>query len=239
MDELSNTISDQIGVYGPWLVFFLLYLSGIGIPLGEDMIIIPAGMLIGQGKFDWWPMAPLAYIGVILADVTWYWICRAFGMKLLRRRWIKRLIHPRRLLEMKYKFDRYGVWVVVISRFIPASRTTMITVVGAFRLSFWKFLIAEVICVGVTVPFQLGLGYLIGYGMPDTKNFIDLLIKIAVVVLVVTVVIFLLGLWLRARKSSRRAPRAPISWLKKGVTYDQKCVSAASDGSAVSRSRKP
>ncbi|MDG2053268.1 MAG: DedA family protein [Phycisphaerales bacterium] len=223
-DDLSLTISNNIGEYGPWLVFFLLYLSGVGIPLGEDIIIIPAGMLIGQGQFGWFPMVPLTYLGVVLADVTWFGICRTFGMKLLRRRLIKRLVHPRRMLEMKYKFDHYGVWVVVVSRFIPASRTTMITVVGAFRMKFWKFLVAEAVCVAVTLPFQLGLGYLIGAGMPDTKNFVDLLIKIAVVVLVVLVAVFLFGLWMRSRKSDNRAPRAPIAWLKRGSTYDPSCV---------------
>ncbi len=237
IDELSEHIFAQINVYGPWLVFFLLYLSGVGIPLGEDMIIIPAGMLIGQGKFGWWPMVPLTYLGVILADISWYGICRAFGMKLLRKRWMKRLVHPRRLLEMKYKFDHYGLWVVVISRFIPASRTTMITVVGAFRLKFWKFLLAEAVCVAITVPFQLGLGYLIGRGMGETKNFVDLLIKIAVVVLVVVVAVFLFGLWLRARKSRHRPPRAPIAWLKQASTYDPSCVHTVGARSTEQESR--
>ena len=68
------------------------------------------------------------------------------------------------------------------------------------------------------------LGYLIGAGMPDAKNFVDLLIKIAVVILVVLVAMFLFGLWMRARKSANRAPRAPIAWLKRGSTYNPSCV---------------
>ena len=43
---------------------------------------------------------------------------------------------------MKYQFDVRGAWVVVLARFIPASRTTTITVAGMMHMNYWKFIAA-------------------------------------------------------------------------------------------------
>ena len=110
MDEVYSNL---LGAYGPLAVFVALLLTGIGIPLGEDVIIIPAGILVGHGKIHLVQTAVAAYAGVLLSDFMWYWLCRKFGTPLLHKRWFKRIVHPRRLLEVKHEIERRGVWVVV------------------------------------------------------------------------------------------------------------------------------
>lgn len=197
----------------PWIVFGLLMLSGFGIPLGEDVIIIPAGMLVGYGDLHWLPIFIGAYFGVVFADILWFTICSIFGTRLAHMRWFKRLMHPKRMLQVKYQLDNRGVWMIVLARFIPASRTTAITVAGMLHMHFWKFVIATVVCVMFTVPAQLFAGWWIAKSL-QAESMIELLLRLVGLVVVVLAVIWGYRLWSSHQKSGKETPRAHASWFK-------------------------
>ena len=211
---MEEVYSNLLGSYGPLTVFVALLLTGIGIPLGEDVVIIPAGILAGNGQINLVQTAIAAYAGVLLSDFMWYWLCRKFGTPLLHKRWFKRIVHPRRLLEVKHEIERRGVWVVVMSRFIPGSRTPAITAAGVLHLPFWKFALAESTTCLITVPLQLGLGFAVGREL-GTMQTADLVLSLIGVVLFILAI--MLGLaWYRQRRPHRKhAPRAKAEWLRR------------------------
>jgi membrane protein DedA with SNARE-associated domain len=199
--------------YGPLAVFALLMLSGIGIPLGEDIVNIPAGMLIAHGQLNPWATLVAAYLGVVLSDCLWFGICHHYGTPLLHKRWFKKMVHPRRLLEAKHQMERRGAWMIVMARFIPASRTTAITVAGMLHLPFWKFLLATASCVCVTAPMQIGAGWLIAKGI-GTKDTADLVWAIIGLAMLLVAVMLALKLW-RQHRAAATKPRAKVMWLKR------------------------
>jgi membrane protein DedA with SNARE-associated domain len=208
-------IEANLSVYGPLAVFLLLLISGFGLALGEEMVTIPAGVFIAHGRLDFLTTALCAYVAIVLADSIWYWICRHYGTPLLHRKWFKRLVHPRRMLEVKHQLERRGVWLIVMTRFIPSSRTTAISVSGMFHMPYWKFVIANMCCVVFTVPLQLGVGYLLGSGMSAEKSFAELLLHVLGIALAIVLVTLIIGWWTRYRFSRRRPPRAKASWLRR------------------------
>ncbi len=202
------------GDFGPVVVFVLLLLTGVGVPLGEDFVTIPAGVLIGEGSMAFWPTAVLAYAGVLLADFTWYGLCSRYGTRLLHRRWFKRVVHPRRLLEVKHQIEERGVWVIVASRFIPGSRTPAITAAGVLHMRFWKFAAVESVCCLFTIPLQLGLGMAIakGLGTKETAGLVQSLIGAVVLILAL---MFALAAWRRFKSRRQRPKRAKAVWLRR------------------------
>ena len=82
-----------ISSYGPLAVLILLILPF----MGEDIIIIPAGFLIGQGHLNPWETFICAYVGAFISDAMWYLACFHYGTRLLHKKWFKRMAHPRRL----------------------------------------------------------------------------------------------------------------------------------------------
>lgn len=199
--------------YGPWLLFGLLMASGVGMALGEDAFIIPAGFLMEQGLMPFWWTIAAAYFGVVFADTLWMLVVRQFSGVIMRFRLFRRMFHPRRILEVKYKFDRWGAWVVVLSRFIPFSRTPVFTAAGLARMKIWKFMIAESASAVPVVGMQLGFGWLLskGFSMTAKQKHIQETILGAVVVIVI---LALLWLWWRRKKLRIKAPRAPVAWLR-------------------------
>lgn len=199
--------------YGPFAVFLLLMLTGIGIPLGEDLITIPAGVLIGYGTLNPWMTVLCAYAGILLSDAMWYGVCYRFGTPLLHRRWFKRLVHPRRLLEVKHQIEHRGAWVVFMSRFVPGSRTPAITASGLLHMPFWRFIGASSAGCVFTVPMQLGLGYLIAKGI-GTNHTADMVQTMVAIVILVLAIMLGLAIWRKYRSQHRAPPRAKARWLR-------------------------
>jgi len=211
---MEQIVLDNLDTYGPVAVFVLLMLSGVGLALGEEMVTLPSGMLIAAGKFDPLVTAVTAYIAIVLADFIWFSICRRYGTQLLHKRFFKRLVHPRRMLEVKHQFERRGAWLIVMARFIPSGRTSAITVAGIMHMPRWKFACATAGCVMLTVPLQLTLGYLAGKGV-GTEDLADLLLKMLGLVILVLAVTAAIAWWTRHRASRRRLPRARAVWLRR------------------------
>jgi len=211
---MEQLINQNLEVFGPYAVFVLLMLSGIGLSLSEDLIVIPAGVLVGGGEMDFWPTLGAAYLGVVLSDCLWFTICRRYGTPLLHKRWFKRLVHPRRLLEAKHEMEQRGAWVVVIARFIPGSRTTTITVAGMLHMPFWKFAVVTACCVCLSAPLQLGAGILIARGT-NSYELTEQIQAIVGVIMFVFALTLLINVLRKRRRKKSRAPRARVRWLKR------------------------
>lgn len=211
---MADFIASEIGIYGPLAVFVLLMFSGIGIPISEDLVIIPAGLFVGNGELPFWPTLLAAYSGVVISDLLWFLICHRYGSHLIHKRWFKRLVHPRRLLEAKYQVERHGAWVIVMARFIPASRTPTITISGLLHLPLWKFAVATASCVLLTAPLQLGLGYLIARGLGSQET-ADLVLYVLTATALLVAALLARRWWLQHRGAQRRMPRARAIWLRR------------------------
>ncbi|MDY7108530.1 MAG: DedA family protein [Planctomycetota bacterium] len=211
---MEQVIWDNLSTYGPIALLGLLLLSGFGIALGEEMVTVPAGMLIAAGRMDLAATALCAYVGVVSADLMWFSICRHYGTPLLHKPWFKRLVHPRRLLEGKHQLERRGAWLIVMARFIPSGRTSAITVAGTLHMPFWKFALATAGCVLITVPLQLTVGFLIGRGL-GTESMGDLWLKMVGLVVLLVALVVLIAWWTAYRSKRRRLPRARAAWLRR------------------------
>ena len=213
---MPKWIEEGIEKFGAITVFVAFLVSGIGLHLSEDLILIPAGWLSANDPKFFWELAAAAYGGIVLGDLGWFLLCRTFGARLLQSKFFKRMFHPRRLLEVKYQIDQRGVLVLIAARFIPGTRTPVITMCGVLHMATWKFITVEAVCVLITAPMQMAIGWLAFHAAEQagvTDIFHQIMIGVAVTLAVV------IGLWLvhraiEQRKSKKRPPRANVAWLR-------------------------
>jgi len=211
---MQEFILENLSTYGPFAVFVLLLLSGFGVPVGEEWVLIPAGALIYSGKFEFFEIAVLAYCGIILADIIWYSICYHYGTPLLHKRWVKRVLHPRRLLQIKHQIERRGIGVIIAARFVPATRSAAITMGGILHMPFWKFLLAEMSCVLITVPIQLGIGYFAAKGLAAASQ-LEWMFHIIGGAILLLLIACITWVWYVKRRRNEHFPRARMAWLRR------------------------
>ncbi len=226
-----------LSAWSPALVLGLLLLSGIGIPVSEDVVNVPAGMLIGQGVWPLVPVVAACYVGVIAGDVLWFFNVRTFGTPLLHRRWFKRFVHPKRLLQFKHQIDQRGAWVLVGARFIPGTRSPVLTASALLHMPWRTFLLVEGICCLFTVPMQMGVGYLIGrhLGPEDLAGTVTLLAAVIVGTMLLSAAIPAI---VQAWRSKHPLPRAKSDWLRRFRTR-RTAAASAPRGSAKQQGDPP
>ena len=158
-ETADHFVQHLFDLYGPIAVFGLLVIAGVGLHLPEDLIVIPAGWEIASGQFPMFWTILAAYLGVTGGDTIWFLVCRKFGGRLVGTHWFRKQAHPKRILQVKALYDRHGTWVLLVSRFIPGSRTVGVAVGGLVHLSWGVFLLVEFSTAILSVGFQLGLGF--------------------------------------------------------------------------------
>jgi membrane protein DedA with SNARE-associated domain len=203
-----------ISDYGAWFIFLAFIVCGVGLHVSEDFLLIPAGVAIYEGHMTWSETILAAYFGLVIGDTLWIWVCRNYGTRLIHSKRFLRMMHPRKLLEAKHAMSERGVIVLILARFIPGTRTAVLTMTGLLHMPWWKFLAVEMTTVAVTVPVQVGVGWLGKAGFDKAKDLGGLLtFGLAGIALTVA---FVVGYrWYKqakARKGPR--PRAPVSWLR-------------------------
>ncbi len=214
--KMPRWVEEGIERYGAWAIFVAFIVSGIGLHFSEDFILIPAGWLAAQDWALFGEFALAAYLGIVLGDAGWFWMCRTFGTRLMHTKLVKRLFHPRRLLEIKWQIDQRGAWVLLAARFIPGTRTPVISMCGVLHMAWWKLLLVEGLCVLVTAPMQMMIGWLAFHaaeraGVTDRAH--QVMVAVAVT-LAVVIGLWLVHKWLDARKARHRPPRASVRWLR-------------------------
>jgi membrane-associated protein len=227
--------------YGPIAIFVAFVISGIGLHLSEDFILVPAGIFayeqyVQTGSWSWFVQASLAaWMGIVMGDAGWIWLCRHFGGKLLGWRTFRKLIGPRTLLEVKYEMDRRGAWALLIARFIPGARTPMVTMSGVMQLSWWKILAVEAAGVLITAPLQMGIGVGVAKIGSQFESAAHRWILYIGATLAVVGLMAVVHIAISRRRSAHRPPRAPVQWLtgfaKRTIVTVQRVVIKA-DGSA-------
>jgi membrane-associated protein len=156
-----TTFGDN-GVLVASALFGVLILTGVGVPVTEEIITVFAGWLIYHGTLDPITAWLVCYVGVVIADAMTFYIGWHFGKALLHRRWVKRLLHPKRVLWAHHQVREHGAWMIVASRFIPGMRYATVLISGMMRLERWKYFTAEMSSAAVTVALHLGIGYWLG-----------------------------------------------------------------------------
>ena len=205
--------------YGPIAIFAAFVISGIGLHLSEDFILVPAGIFayeqyVATGSWQWFAEASLAaWLGIVLGDAGWIWICRHFGGKLLGWRAFRKLIGPRTLLEVKYEMDRRGAWALLIARFIPGARTPMVTMSGVMQLSWWKILAVEAAGVLVTAPLQMAIGVGVAKIGSQFESDAHRWMLYIGATLAVVALMGIAHVAISRRRGKHRPPRAPVRWL--------------------------
>lgn len=220
--QKTNWIREQgqaLVEYGPLAVFVAFVISGVGLHLSEDFILIPAGIFayehyVETGHWGWFLQVSLAaWLGIIAGDAGWIWICRHFGGRLLGWRTFRKLIGPRVLLEMKYEMDRRGAWALFIARFIPGLRTPMVTVAGLMQLSWWRILAVEAAGVMITVPLQIAIGVGVAKLGDQFESSAHKWMLYIGATLAVVLLMFVAHVLIQRWRSKKRSPRAPVRWL--------------------------
>jgi membrane protein DedA with SNARE-associated domain len=144
-------------------IVVFLTLTGIGLPIPEEMPIVAAGVLTKAGALKWYYALPACMIGALLGDSLMYAIGRFFGARILKEHpWWSGFLTPQREQTIENLLRKHGIKAFFVARFLVGLRSPFYLTAGMLRVKYRWFLLADLICASVVIGGFFGLAYLFG-----------------------------------------------------------------------------
>ena len=141
--HLLTFVKNFLGTVGYPGVFLLMTIEGFGIPIPSELTMPFSGFLstaAGGSKF----LLPVAIVvgaaGEVTVGIVAYALGYYGGRPVLERYGRVVLLTEAELEKAQVWFWRYGDWVVLVTRLLPAIRSFIALPAGVVRMPFWRFL---------------------------------------------------------------------------------------------------
>ena len=117
-----------------------IVLTGMGLPVPEEVFIIAAGLASHNGVLEPWAALLTCVVAAILGDCSMYAIGYHFGHGLLRdHRWFAWLLNPRAERRMEQQIRDHGLKALFITRFLVGVRSPVYVAAGGASHPFSLF----------------------------------------------------------------------------------------------------
>ena len=189
-------------IYGG--LFLILFFSGLGLPIPEEITVLTGGFLINLGFTHFYPTFATVFVGVLTGDMAMYSIGRRWGHGIITHRHMRKIFSEERLERVRQFFRDHGSKTIFIARFISGFRVAAFLAAGTMGVKPGKFLFLDFLAALIGVPLLLCLGYYSGEHAAWLVNAftrIDSLLKMGGVL----GVLILLGYYLLKKKKSTPA----------------------------------
>ena len=162
LDQLLATLQNNIDT-APWIMGSLLLLAGFNIPVSEDAMLIISGSLAAAFPGHTMALFVGVHLGCYLSDVICYWFGRLVGPKVLRWRWMAKMVPPTKIALIQRYYNRYGIVTFIFGRFIPFGvRNALFMTAGLGKMHFAKFALTDWVACVISNTTLFSLTYFLG-----------------------------------------------------------------------------
>jgi membrane-associated protein len=178
-----------IAMFGVWsyaIIFFIIFMETgfVFTPfLPGDSLLFAAGAFAATASgFNVWLLLPLLALAAILGDSVNYAVGSLIGHKILamKSRWIKK----HHIDKTHAFFEKHGGKAVVLARFVPFVRTFTPFIAGVGTMTYFRFLMFNMIGGIIWVSIFLFGGYFFGKIPFVQEHFFIVILAIIIISLI-------------------------------------------------------
>jgi membrane protein DedA with SNARE-associated domain len=199
-EALSRFARHWIEAHGYFAMAALLFASGAGLPLPEDVPLIAAGVCVARGTMTWALAASVAWVAMMFGDTSLYILGFILGWRVVHLPMIGRHVTEKRLKRCQDWFNRWGIWAVGIGRMVAGVRSAMVVAAGTMRFNYFKLLMADGLAAIGSGGMFMYLGYWAGKHSGKIGPIVEhyrRILSLSTAVLALTLAIIL---WVRTRR---------------------------------------
>ncbi|MDQ0285960.1 membrane protein DedA with SNARE-associated domain [Desulfofundulus luciae] len=160
---MKDWVLHYLGTLGAGGLFLGLIIEALGIPFPGGLMTLLAGILVNQGRLDFYHILTAAVLGFNVGATAAYLIGRYVGEPFLLR-------YGKYLMVTAAKFNQARNWMyrsapafIIFGRFVPMVSNLTPYLAGISRLPFMQFLIYNSLFALSWVSFNLGIGIFFGH----------------------------------------------------------------------------
>jgi len=144
-DPIVNVAVDVVDAIGLWGVFILMVLESACIPVPSEATMLFAGFNVSDGQYSLFAAVAVGSVANLIGS----WIAYAVGyygrIDILEKHGKKLHVKKSHLETADRWFEKYGDWIVLVTRCLPIIRTFISLPAGVARMPFWRFSVLTLI----------------------------------------------------------------------------------------------
>ena len=189
--------SEILRTFGYFALFgFVFAESGLffGFFLPGDSLLFTAGILAANGHLDIYTIIFGSIICAFLGDQVGYWTGKRFGAAFFSKpgTFFRNPVY----MEKAEKFyQKHGKKAIVLARFVPIVRTFAPILAGTGRMDYPTFVTYNALGGIFWCLLLIGAGYILGNILPNSGEFLTLIIFAIIVVSMIPVANEAYGEW--------------------------------------------
>ena len=147
------------GLQAYMFIFGILFLCGMGLPIPEDITLIGAGYLSGEGSISFVGAMLIGLVGVLAGDILLFTIGYRFGDQVFKWPIFVKVFTPPRIQKAKERINESAKLICFTARFAPGLRAPIYLTAGILKVPFKIFIFQDGIAALISVPFWVWIGY--------------------------------------------------------------------------------
>lgn len=193
---LLNSLITFAQTLGYWGIILVMAIESSIFPLPSEIILIPAGILIAQGKFNFTLVIASTIFGSIFGALISYFAAYFGGRKLTNRIFLKYekifWISKENLYRTESFFHKYGDISVFLARLLPIVRHLISIPAGFAKMNLLKFSLYTGLGSGIYSFAVIYISYKFGQNRQAVEQnigvfTIDILIFVGITILSVII----------------------------------------------------
>jgi membrane protein DedA with SNARE-associated domain len=139
-----------------------MLLEGLGVPFPGDAVMAFYGYMIAGGHFSYLQAVIWCTSGCWLGSLAAFFIGRNYGTYFLLQYGRYLLLKPKHIRFTEQLSERYGVWVLIVGRFLPGVRTLSSYFAGIGGMTWSTFILMSLLGFVMWCSVWIGLGFWLG-----------------------------------------------------------------------------
>lgn len=144
-------------------------------PLPGDTLLFSTGILVDSGKFNYFALLFTCFTSSVLAGHIGYFLGTKMNRELLvNNKYYK--IKDEHLEKTEKFFEKYGVWAIIFSRYVPVVRSFISPLLGILKYDYRRFVIYNIIASFIWTFTIITAGVLLGKMFPNAIKYIEYIV---------------------------------------------------------------
>jgi membrane protein DedA with SNARE-associated domain len=202
LQNIASWLVSLVGTSGYSGIFILMAIESSFVPFPSEIVMIPAGYLVFQGKMSWIFALSAGILGSVLGALINYYLALKLGRKAIDKLVSSygRLffISPESIDKSEKFFDNHGKITTFIGRLIPGIRQLISLPAGFAKMKLGRFVFYTALGAGLWSGILLYLGYVFG----DNQALIEQNLQIITWTILIIVLVCIAGYiyWKKRKK---------------------------------------
>jgi membrane protein DedA with SNARE-associated domain/rhodanese-related sulfurtransferase len=239
-------LSQWIGSYGLWFVFFSVLVTQVGLPVPAYPTLVLAAALLVPSVHSFPLILAVAAAAALIADIGWYAAGYQLGHRMLARLCKVSLSPDSCVRQTESIYHRFGAPSLMVAKFIPGFAAVATAMAGTLHTPLWAFVVFDTIGGLLWAGLALALGMVFRDAIGHAFEILNALGQIGVGVILAGFVLFALVKWAERRRLYRTLRMARITvrelhdLIEQGhepIIFDVRSVSAQRLGGRIPGAR--